>query len=338
VLLKGAAMKPLIPIITLLLSIILSLGALSSGGRPQQSPKPGERTGGSQPAGRRQTPTVPAASAEKNPSKDRKQPAGEERAKATGATLKEETKPNLTELEQKGIDLAEQVGEEAKDLDDRRNSAILQAVAADLVWPYRNELARELFQRSFETAVTHYQETQDDNLKQISKNISSSRRDVRVEIIKLVNKRDPKMGIEYNEKYVEAKRREDQERTARGTESTRRHEGGAGRFFGSNVAAADGLIETADTLLREDIKMAVDIALRGVGLGLSPKVPGFLSALAERNRATADGLYLYALEGLRSDAAPVPIKNSIALSILTLNFWNPILNNRKLTEYERTPR
>jgi hypothetical protein len=34
----------------------------------------------------------------------------------------------------------------------------------------------------------------------------------------------------------------------------------------------------------------------------------------------------------------VPIKNPIALSIFTLNFWNSILNNRKLTQYERTPR
>src|SRR5215813_7793587 len=42
----------------------------------------------------------------------------------------------------------------------------------------------------------------------------------------------------------------------------------------------------------------------------------------------------YTMNGERSrlrPARPVPIKNSIALSILTLNFWNPILNNRKLT-------
>jgi adenosyl cobinamide kinase/adenosyl cobinamide phosphate guanylyltransferase len=33
----------------------------------------------------------------------------------------------------------------------------------------------------------------------------------------------------------------------------------------------------------------------------------------------------------RTVEEPVPIKNSIVLSILALNFWNPILNNRKLT-------
>jgi len=209
----------------------------------------------------------------------------------------------ISELQQRGVELAVRVGEMAKEIDDRRNSAIIMAVAADLLFPYREELARELFQRAFDTAVAYYQEPPEDNLGQQSKNSGRSRKDVRVEVIKLINKRDPKIGAEYNEKYIEAKKKEDPERAAREFGGSGPN---AGRFFGNNVAATNGLIDAANTLLIEDARLAVDIARRAVDVGISPTMSGFLSTLAGRDRSAADGLYLHALEGLRSNPAPLP--------------------------------
>src|SRR5262245_56142916 len=148
-------MKPLRPTMTLLLSVTMSIGFIYSGGRSQQPapPKPNERTGGVQAPSKRQTPVVPAPSKEKKAPKDTKQPADEE-----SATLKVENTPNLAELRQRGIDLVQQVGEEANGIDDRRSAAIIQAVAADVLWPHRKEPARDLFRRAFETAVTHYKD------------------------------------------------------------------------------------------------------------------------------------------------------------------------------------
>ena len=204
-------MKPLRPTMTLLLSVTMSISFIFSGGRSQQpAPKPKERTGGVQAPSKPQTPVVASPSKEKKAPKDTKQPADEE-----SATLKVENTPNLAELRQRGIDLAQQVGEEANGIDDRRSAAIIQAVAADVLWPHRKEPARDLFRRAFETAVTHYKETLDDNRQQLDKKVWTPRGDVRVEVIKLINKRDPKMGAEYNEKFIESKSREEQERAAR---------------------------------------------------------------------------------------------------------------------------
>jgi hypothetical protein len=280
----------------------MSIGFIFSGGRSQQpAPKPKERTGGVQAPSKRQTPAPPAPSKEKKAPKDTKQPADEE-----SATLKVENTPNLAELRQRGIDLAQQVGEEANGIDDRRSAAIIQAVAADVLWPHRKEPARDLFRRAFETATTHYKETLDDNRQQLDKKVWTPRGDVRVEVIKLINKRDQKMGAEYNEKFIESKSREEQERAARAAASGQSQGTWEGKFFGGNVAATNGLMEAANTLLNEDAKMAVDVARRAVDLGVSPAFATFISALSKRDRAAADGLYLHALEVLNSAQAPLP--------------------------------
>src|SRR5262245_42621252 len=102
-------MKPLRPTMTLLFAVTMSIGFIFSGVRSQQpAPKPKEVTDGAQAPSKRQTPVVPAPSKEKKAPKDTNQPADEE-----GATLKVENTPNLAELRQRGIALAQQIGEEA---------------------------------------------------------------------------------------------------------------------------------------------------------------------------------------------------------------------------------
>src|SRR5262245_49686152 len=147
-------MKPLRPTMTLLLSVTMSISFIFSGGRSQQpAPKPKERTGGVQAPSKRQTPAPPAPSKEKKAPKDTAQPSDEE-----GSTIKVENTPNLAELRQRAIDLAQQVGEEANGIDDRRSAAIIQAGAATALAPHRKKPARDLFRRAFETAVTHYKD------------------------------------------------------------------------------------------------------------------------------------------------------------------------------------
>jgi len=295
-------MKPLRPTMTFLLSVTMSISFIFSGGRSQQpAPKPKERTGGVQAPSKRQTPAPPTPSKEKKAPKDTAQPSDEE-----GSTIKVENTPNIAELRQRAIDLAQQVGEDANGIDDRRSAAIIQAVAADVLWPHRKEPARDLFRRAFETAVTHYKETLDDNRQQFDKKVWTPRGDVRVEVIKLINKRDPKMGAEYNEKFIESKSREEQERAARAAASGQSQRPRESNFFGGNAVATDGLMEAANTLLNEDAKMAVDVARRAGDLSISPDFVKFISALSRRDRAAADGLYLHALEVLSSAQAPLP--------------------------------
>lgn len=294
-------MKPLRPTMTLLFSIAMSIGFIFSGARSQQPPpKQSAGTGGAQAPGKRSTPAVPAASKEKKEPKKTAQPTDEE-----GATLKAENKPNLAELRQRGIDIAQQIGEEANGIDDRRSAAIIQAVAADIIWPYREEIARDLFRKAFETAATHYQETLDDNRRQLSKQSWTSLGDVRIEVIKLISKRDPKMGAEYNEKFIDGKSREEQERAARAA-SGQGQGSGESKFFGGNASAASGLMDAARTLLDGDPKMAADVARRAADLSVSPAFIMFISNLSRRDRAAADQLFLHALAALSAAQAPFP--------------------------------
>jgi hypothetical protein len=178
-------------------------------------------------------------------------------------------------------------------------------VAADVLWPHRKEPARDLFRKAFEIAANYYKETLDDNRQQLSKDSWTSRGDVRVEVIKLINKRDPEMGAEYNDKFVESKSREEQERAARAAPGQGKAPGES-NYFGGNFVAAAGLMDAAGTLLNDDAKIAVDIARRAVDLGVSPGFANFLSALSRRDRAAADELYLHALQRLSVAQTPLP--------------------------------
>ena len=152
----------------LILSITLLFGSFASGGRSQNRlPKPGERTCSTKPQGQTQS----------------------------RAEVKGEKKANKKQ---------KQVGEEVKNINSRRDSANIQAAAAYLLFPYREEHARELFQQAFNTAVAHYQETLDVDRRQLSQNSWTLRNDVRVEVIELINKGGSKMRTEFNEKFVEA--------------------------------------------------------------------------------------------------------------------------------------
>ncbi|HEV2664156.1 MAG TPA: hypothetical protein VG324_04560 [Blastocatellia bacterium] len=127
-----------------------------------------------------------------------------------------------------------------------------------------------------------------------------------MEVIKLINKRDPKMGAEYNEKFIEGKSLEAQERAARAAAPGRSQGKGESNFFGGNVAVTDGLMEAANTLLHQDARMAANVARRAVDLGVSPEFVKFLSALSRSDRAAADRLFLHALEGLSAAQTPLP--------------------------------
>ncbi|HKX32667.1 MAG TPA: hypothetical protein VJ302_33585, partial [Blastocatellia bacterium] len=272
--------------ISLQLSMTWPAGALSSGWQQPQPARPAaERAAGAQSATKK---------------KEEKGPPGGNEAPVSPKSGKG---PNLSELQRKGLDLAEQVGAEVSGISDRRNSALIQAVAADLLWLYRREQARELFRKAFETAVAYYQEPpRHDSSNSPNWNGGKSRRDVRVEILKLINKRDAELGREYNGKFVEAKKLEEEARAA----SSPQRRSGSSDFFNPSVPVTDGLIEAANSLIGDDVKLAAEMARRAVEVGVSADVSGFLFTLADRNRVAADDLYLYALEGLNSNPAPLP--------------------------------
>lgn len=239
---------------------------------------------------------APGAAAQQGPA-PKPETATAEAAKPE-AKDKEAAELEATTLQQRGLGLIRQAAEEAATLDDRRSGARILAAAADLLWERDQDQARQLFEQAFETALAHYRETKDDNRQKVSESSSVGRADMRMEVIRLVGRRDSKLARQFTEQYIEEKKRELQARAG--------EKRGNDRLFGSEDPGAGDLLGTAATVLESDPKTAVELARRAFTGGVPQGAPSFLSRLGMRDRAAADQLFLGALERIARDPAVPP--------------------------------
>ncbi len=230
--------------------------------------------------------------------------AGDNRKDKEGAAKTDEAdaKAELPLLQQRGLLLIVQSGDEAASLSDKRTAARLQATAADTLWDHDQEKARTLFQNAFETALKYYRETGDDNRDRAGRNSFVGRADQRLEIIRLVKQHDTVLGKEFTERYIEEKKNEQQERRNKNTPDKRSDP----RLFGNSDSEGTDLIEIAGALLDADVKAALDVARRAFAVGVSRNAPGFLARLSGKNRTAADELYSFALSRLAQEQMPLP--------------------------------
>ena len=205
----------------------------------------------------------------------------------------------LSPLQQRGLGLARQVGDDAVGLEDKRGVARVQVAAADLLWARDEEVGRKFFQRAFDAACAYYRESKDDNIDHVGSRATVARQDVRLEVIRAASSHDAAFARELTNKYVEEKQREYQEkRNQSGTATPTDNP-----MFGRIDASADDLIQTASSLLGTDLKMAVELTQRALALGVTQSMPGFLAQLAGRNRAAADQVYLFGLDRLLANSS-----------------------------------
>jgi len=247
---------------------------------------------------------VGSSAAQQKPAKSSKpQPAAEAEGKDKDeGKEKKEAEAEMTVLQQRGLDLLRQAAEDAIGIEDRRSSAKILAAAADALWERDQERARKLFQHAFETAVNYYRDTKDDNLVRVTQGGSIGRQDLRLEVIKLASGRDAALGRKFSDQYIEEKKRELQENRTQ----NKLDGGGDSRLFGKTDPASGDLLRTAQTLLAVDLKLAVSLAQRAFSTGIPQSAPSFFIQLANRDRTSADQVYLTALERLRNDGAATP--------------------------------
>src|SRR5581483_9778045 len=214
--------------------------------------------------------------------------AGDNRKDKEGAAKTDEAdaKAELPLLQQRGLLLIVQSGDEAASLSDKRTAARLQATAADTLWDHDHE-----------TALKYYRETGDDNRDRAGRNSFVGRADQRLEIIRLVKQHDTVLGKEFTERYIEEKKNEQQERRNKNTPDKRSDP----RLFGNSDSEGTDLIEIAGALLDADVKAALDVARRAFAVGVSRNAPGFLARLSGKNRTAADELYSFALSRLAQE-------------------------------------
>lgn len=213
---------------------------------------------------------------------------------------KEEKGAELTALQVRSMTMLEQTGREAALLEDRRQAARLQALAADAVWPLQKELARRYFAEAFQIADEYYRQGRDDNRQKVGEDSWVSRNDVRLEIVRMINLHDSEMGREYTDKYIESRKQEGQKKAGDGRRNS------MSQFFGGNAESANDLLRAAESLMEKDPKLAIEIARRSIAQGVTPNLSGFLLRLGRRERAAADGLFVMALDRMRAEQAPLP--------------------------------
>ncbi len=224
-----------------------------------------------------------------------------EKKSAEPADERKEFDKAALELEQRGVNLILLAAESSAKLDDKRSAARLQALAADALWKQEQARARRLFQSAFEAAIDYYHDGKGREQEQPAGGVSLSKPDLRLEVIRLAGKHDAQLSRRFTDRYVEEKRREKEEKRNQ-SKQPRSYD----PALGVVDEASDDMLHVAEELLDVNKKDAIELAEQAFAKGV-PQAAGYLFAqIAERDRATADQLYLMALDRLRRDKLPAP--------------------------------
>lgn len=244
-------------------------------------------------------PSKTAAPAKSAPKTEAKTPEAK-----TEAEAKKDAEPEITAQHQRAFDLIREAAAEAATFDDKRNAARVLSQAGDMLWRYDATRARELFEKAFDMAVTHYRDTKDDNLERITHSSSTNRTDMRLEVARLTTKHDAELGKKLTDRYVEEKKREAEERRSQATapnspeaQSARVNE----KMFGGQDPAANELLRAAQALAETDMKAALQLVQRAFATAVPQSAPSFLPQAAARARKEIDQIYLASLARLAAD-------------------------------------
>ena len=184
--------------------------------------------------------------------------------------------------------LIEQQVSESKTLEKRAARINVLTLAAELLWPSREETARAAFAEAYELAAAHYMERGDELIPVPGMRADRERPglvqqlpDHRFTIIRAVARRDPAWAKRLSERAAEETRAHAEKKAE------------ADRSRARNVG--EKLLQTAARLLAEDMATALLLARQSLREEASQALPRFLYEAAKSDRAAADAFYLEAL-------------------------------------------
>ncbi|HWW76301.1 MAG TPA: hypothetical protein VNZ44_12970 [Pyrinomonadaceae bacterium] len=173
---------------------------------------------------------------------------------------------------------------EAKSFESAVKRISLLTSAADLLWPYDQRAARDLFTEAYELAVKDFREQKDEQVR-LAKGVFEQRPDQRFVVMTAVARRDPAWARTLAEGVAEERRRAAEE--AKDAAATR-------QWDGKSKGAEDALW-LAMSLLPIDRATALTLARGSFRFPASLPLMLFLFKLAETDGASADALYREAL-------------------------------------------
>jgi len=215
------------------------------------------------------------------------------------------------------ISLVTTLADEARSFKDQTRRARVQARAADVLWDTDPERARELFRRAWEAAETVDAETAKKRAEEMRRQQSQGEPMVvrggpslRSEVLRLVAKRDRKLGEEFLKALDEAA---EKERSEAATDQRLNNSG--------TRVGASARLQLARRLVEDgEIQRALEFA--GPALdSVNVDVIFFLSALREKNAQLADSAYTTLLARVVRD----PISDANTISGLSSYLFTPFL-------------
>lgn len=213
------------------------------------------------------------------------------------------------------ISLVTTLADEARSFKDQTCRARVQARAADVLWDTEPERARELFRRAWEAAEIVDAEAAKKRAEEMKRLESEGGPvvvrggpDLRSEVLRLVAKRDRKLGEEFLKALDEAA---DKERT----------EAAADRRRNGTSAGASQRLQLARRLVEDgQVERALEFATPALD-SVNVDSIHFLSALREKNAQLADAAYT----NLLARAARDPNSDANTVSGLSSYLFTPFL-------------
>jgi hypothetical protein len=172
---------------------------------------------------------------------------------------------------------------EAKAFENVAKRIGLLTSAADLLWPYDQRAARDLFTEAYELAVKDFREHKDKQV-QLAKGVFEQRPDQRFVVMTAVARRDPAWARTLAEGVAEERRREAEEAKDAAT-----------RQWDGKPKGAEDTLWLAMSLLPVDRGTAMTLARGSFRFPASIPLMLFLFRLAEQDAPAADALYREAL-------------------------------------------
>ena len=214
------------------------------------------------------------------------------------------------------ISLVTSLAEEARSFKDQTRRARVQARAADVLWDTDPERARELFRRAWEAAeivdADAAKKCAEDMKRMESEGgpvVVRGGADLRSEVLRLVAKRDRKLGEEFLKALDEAAAKERSEAATNQRNNPDSRLGGSQRLQLARRLVEDG-----------EVQRALEFAAPALNT-VSPDSIFFLSALREKNAQLGDG----AFTNLLALAARDPNSDANTVSGLSSYLFTPFL-------------
>ena len=230
-------------------------------------------------------------------------------------TNNEEADAEAAQQRTVAISLVTSLADEARSFKDQTRRARVQARAADVLWDTDPERARELFRRAWEAAEIVDAEAakkRAEDMKRMETEggpvVVRGGPDIRSEVLRLVAKRDRKLGEEFLKALDEAAEKE------RSEAATARNNGPGSLGSSQRLQLARRLIEDGE------IQRALEFATPALNT-VSPDSIFFLSALREKNAQLADA----AFTNLMAFAARDPNSDANTVSGLSSYLFTPFL-------------